>query len=441
LLVPDRPLADDAGMASKTSPKYEANRAAILDAATRAYAAQGYTRVSLARIAAALGRSAGFVRTYFLDKPALLGAIAKRHFDRLFAALDRADPAEDAAPLPAPRLERLAARYLGFLLGEGADGHRVLRQFAADPASGVGPDLSTMRGWLAALFDDALAETLPGLAARPDLAARLALMLLALLEAQATPGALAAAAAQRAVAAIGEVARQELGGPAIRTGGEAANPALPASHDPPLAAPHPAALPAAPDPPLAAPHPAGDLAAAQRGHAGLGHAFRAMALLLALAFGGADPARAGSATWIARAKPICAARLTPPIGACIDGGHPHTPDTATAINASACSSPPRCNSAAPQDRPERVAFDRGIVALLARVRLHRAGHRVRARPAIGGNRPTSGKAPAREERQCEGRRFACHEHLPRPHIISGRRPATPAQAPRQRLGACLYLDI
>mgnify|MGYP002402864591 CR=1 FL=1 len=224
-------------MAGKASPHRAAKRNALIDEATRAYAAQGYVAASLDRVAGGLGRTIGYLRLYFPDKASLIRTVAERHFTRLFAALDRTEPGRDAAgAAPVAALERLVLSYLGYLLGEGAASHRVVQHLTYDPASGLQAELFTMRGWLTALFDDALGQAVPGLGARPELAARLALMLLAMLESLAMPGAAtpacadaapAAETAQLAVACILSAAREAMRQPASPCSDECASWASP----------------------------------------------------------------------------------------------------------------------------------------------------------------------------------------------------------------------
>ena len=202
-------------MAGKRSQDFVARQQAIVAEAARAFAAEGCAAVSLDRVSVGLGMSHRYMKTYFLTKAALVGAVLDRHLDRLLEALAAAE-----AAAPPARLDALAAAYLDHTQDEGAEGQRVLLEVLHGPAGGLRADLLARRRWVAALFADALAEAVPGFQARPELAMPLAQCLLAMLDAApaagpAEPALPPPALARHAVACIREGARHELAaGPA-----------------------------------------------------------------------------------------------------------------------------------------------------------------------------------------------------------------------------------
>lgn len=110
-------------MARPRSPDHGERRAAILAAAARLYARQGFAGASLSDLAAACGASKSRLYHYFPSKEAVLHAVMDAHLALLAEAAEAAVAAPDRAPRA--RLEALATAFLRLYAGA-ADSHRVL---------------------------------------------------------------------------------------------------------------------------------------------------------------------------------------------------------------------------------------------------------------------------------------------------------------------------
>jgi AcrR family transcriptional regulator len=86
-------------------------RQAILDAATDAFARDGYASVSLRAVAEAVGLSHGAIYGYFKDKDELFEALVEQSFDRFAVAL-RSLPGRRGDPVRF--LKRAGRRYVEF---------------------------------------------------------------------------------------------------------------------------------------------------------------------------------------------------------------------------------------------------------------------------------------------------------------------------------------
>jgi AcrR family transcriptional regulator len=124
------------------------------------------------------GHSHNFHCRYFPTKADLVYALLDLHLHDLLEALGHAD---DCALEPRARLEALAAGYLDYALGEGADSHRAFRQIEHWTTPSRRLDVRVKQRWIVALFLEALEAALPELAARPALASPLILSLFAML--------------------------------------------------------------------------------------------------------------------------------------------------------------------------------------------------------------------------------------------------------------------
>jgi len=103
---------------------FEAQRAAIRDAATRLFAEKGYKAVSIADLARACGVSKALMYHYYRDKEHLLFDIADSYIDRLQSIVD-AVGAEELPP--AAHLRRLVESFMAEY-EHSAPRHRVLVQ-------------------------------------------------------------------------------------------------------------------------------------------------------------------------------------------------------------------------------------------------------------------------------------------------------------------------
>lgn len=84
-------------------------RQAILDTSRRLLVDEGYDRLSMRKIAAAVGCSATSIYLHFASKDALTHALISEGMERLYAALTAT-----AGPDPAARLEALSRAYVRF---------------------------------------------------------------------------------------------------------------------------------------------------------------------------------------------------------------------------------------------------------------------------------------------------------------------------------------
>lgn len=75
-------------MARPRAATFEAQQAAIRDAAARVFADHGFPAASMAQVASACGVSKPLVYHYYRDKEQLLFDIADRYLDRLLAIVD-----------------------------------------------------------------------------------------------------------------------------------------------------------------------------------------------------------------------------------------------------------------------------------------------------------------------------------------------------------------
>ncbi len=110
-------------MARPQSPDYDKRRDAIVAAASRLYARQGFQGASVSDLAKACGASKSLVYHYFPSKEDILHEVMASHLELLV------DAAEDVLRLSAlgPR-DRLHALALAFmkLYADAADSHKVL---------------------------------------------------------------------------------------------------------------------------------------------------------------------------------------------------------------------------------------------------------------------------------------------------------------------------
>jgi AcrR family transcriptional regulator len=111
-------------MARTKAAGFDAQRAAIRDAATRLFADKGYASASVADLARACGISKALMYHYYRDKEDLLADIALSYVDRLATIVD--DVAARQLP-PAAHLRRLIEAFMAEYEHSAAR-HRVLVQ-------------------------------------------------------------------------------------------------------------------------------------------------------------------------------------------------------------------------------------------------------------------------------------------------------------------------
>lgn len=103
---------------------FDAQRAAIRDAAARLFAEKGYPSASIADLARACGISKALMYHYYRDKEDLLADVATSYVDRLASIVD--DVAAQQLP-PAAHLRRLVGAFMAEY-EHSAERHRVLVQ-------------------------------------------------------------------------------------------------------------------------------------------------------------------------------------------------------------------------------------------------------------------------------------------------------------------------
>ncbi|HET9024192.1 MAG TPA: TetR/AcrR family transcriptional regulator [Burkholderiaceae bacterium] len=111
-------------MARTKAATFDAQRAAIRDAAARLFAEKGYASASIAELARACGISKALMYHYYRDKEDLLADVAMSYVDRLASLVD--DVAARRLP-PAAHLRRLVEVFMAEY-EHSAERHRVLVQ-------------------------------------------------------------------------------------------------------------------------------------------------------------------------------------------------------------------------------------------------------------------------------------------------------------------------
>ena len=111
-------------MARTKAASFDAQRAAIRDAAARLFADKGYASASIADLARACGISKALMYHYYRDKEDLLADIAMSYVDQLASIVD--EVAAHRLP-PAAHLRRLIAAFMAEYEHSAAR-HRVLVQ-------------------------------------------------------------------------------------------------------------------------------------------------------------------------------------------------------------------------------------------------------------------------------------------------------------------------
>lgn len=98
------------GITERREREKEEVRKKILDAARELFAAEGYERVTMRRIAEAIEYSPTTIYLHFEDKDDLVRALCHEDFGRLLEALSLIPPAAD----PVDAIRQLGRAYVGF---------------------------------------------------------------------------------------------------------------------------------------------------------------------------------------------------------------------------------------------------------------------------------------------------------------------------------------
>ena len=108
-------------MARPQSPDYDKRRDAIVAAAARLYARQGFQGASVADLAKACGASKSLIYHYFPAKDDVLHAVMAEHLDSLVEAAEQATASGDAET----KLRALTHGFMQLYVGA-EDSHKVL---------------------------------------------------------------------------------------------------------------------------------------------------------------------------------------------------------------------------------------------------------------------------------------------------------------------------
>ena len=100
------------GITERREREREEVRKKILDAARELFAAEGYEKVTMRRIAEAIEYSPTTIYLHFEDKEDLVRALCQEDFGRLLAAMERAPAPAD----PVEAIRQLGRAYVAFAL-------------------------------------------------------------------------------------------------------------------------------------------------------------------------------------------------------------------------------------------------------------------------------------------------------------------------------------
>ncbi|WP_298951971.1 TetR/AcrR family transcriptional regulator [uncultured Methylobacterium sp.] len=150
-------------MARTRATDYDDKRRAILARSAELFAANGYDRASMSRIADACGVSKANLYHYYRDKDEILFDVIRDHLDALLEAVEAAD---DPALAPEPRLRALTGALLEAYRDADAQ-HQVQLNGLALLAPERQTVLKAIERALVGVFSGALAGVAPHLASTP----------------------------------------------------------------------------------------------------------------------------------------------------------------------------------------------------------------------------------------------------------------------------------
>jgi TetR/AcrR family transcriptional regulator len=150
-------------MARPVSPDHENKSRAILKAAAKLFASQGFDRTSINEIATECGVSKALVYHYYANKDQLLFEIIRAHLADLVAAVE--------VPAGLPARERLGQMITGLLEAyrHADEEHQIQISDMKRLPEEMKAELIALERALVKAFSSALAALQPGLAARADL--------------------------------------------------------------------------------------------------------------------------------------------------------------------------------------------------------------------------------------------------------------------------------
>jgi len=147
-------------MARTRAKDHDEKRVALLRAAARVFAAEGYDRASMQSAAEAAGVSKALVYHYFASKEALLFELIRGHLDGLAVAAEEAVAA--AGDEPRARLRALVSALLDAYRDADAEHKLQLSALSSLPADRQA-EIRAIERDLVALMSSAVAEAAPGL--------------------------------------------------------------------------------------------------------------------------------------------------------------------------------------------------------------------------------------------------------------------------------------
>jgi len=160
-----------AGQASSRAPRQDNRREAVMDAAARLFAEQGYRATTIRDITGAVGMLPGSVYYHFKSKDALLLAVYREGVARIIARVDAATEGESD---PWDKLEAACTGHLEAILDANAYAQVIIRVVPGD-ASDVAEALTQARD----AYEDRFRRLLDPLELAPGVdRGRLRLMLL-----------------------------------------------------------------------------------------------------------------------------------------------------------------------------------------------------------------------------------------------------------------------
>lgn len=148
-------------MARTRAKDHDEKRAALLSAAARAFAAEGYDRATMQSVAEAAGVSKALVYHYCTSKEALLFELVRGHLEGLIEAAEAVD-----GPTPRARLHALVAALLDRYRDADAE-HKVQLTALSSLPEAHQAEIRALERRLVDLMSAAVAEAAPGLRGGP----------------------------------------------------------------------------------------------------------------------------------------------------------------------------------------------------------------------------------------------------------------------------------
>jgi AcrR family transcriptional regulator len=144
-------------MARPQSPDYDLRRDAMLRAAARLFARQGFAGASISDLAKACCTSKSLIYHYFPSKEAILLEVMSSHLDALVEAADQATRGGS----PEEKLRALAREFMALYV-DARDSHKVLLNELDSLAAGPRGEVIGKQRRIIASVEDLIREIRPG---------------------------------------------------------------------------------------------------------------------------------------------------------------------------------------------------------------------------------------------------------------------------------------